>query len=161
MLRIHLQIIRIMRRMQKLSYPGRTGSMRKLPEKPDNRKERPMDITIIAAFIAAMGIPSAITGFCFWLLQRKIQKRDDEEKKEREARQKKMDQRESAREKNEIYMIKSIGAAIALAEATAKAVQRIPDAKCNGDMHQALEYAQQVKHEQKDFLNEQALKNLY
>ena len=120
-----------------------------------------MDITIIAAFIAAMGIPSSITGFCFWLLQRKIQKRDDEEKKEREARQKKMDQRESAREKNEIYMIKSIGAAIALAEATAKAVQRIPDAKCNGDMHQALEYAQQVKHEQKDFLNEQALKNLY
>lgn len=98
-----------------------------------------MDITLIAAFIAAMGIPSAITGFCFWLLQRKIQKRDDEEKKEREARQKKMDQRESAREKNEIYMIKSIGAAIALAEATAKAVQRIPDAKCNGDIPDGTE----------------------
>ena len=43
--------------------------------------------------------------------------------------------------------------AIALAEATAKAVQRIPDAKCNGDMHAALEYAQKVKHEQKDFFH--------
>lgn len=41
------------------------------------------------------------------------------------------------------------------------AVQRIPDAKCNGDMHAALEYAQKVKHEQKDFLREQALENLH
>lgn len=37
------------------------------------------------------------------------------------------------------------------------AVQQIPDAHCNGDMHAALDYAQQVKHEKKDFLNGQAL----
>ena len=37
----------------------------------------------------------------------------------------------------------------------------IPDAKCNGDMHAALDYAQKVKHEQKDFLNSQALHQLY
>ena len=47
-----------------------------------------------------------------------------------------------------------------LGEATARAVQRIPDAHCNGDMHAALDYAQKVKHEQKDFLNEQALKQI-
>lgn len=115
----------------------------------------------IATLIAAMSIPSAFTGFCFWLLQRKIQKRDDAEKQAREERQKQMDERDAAREQNEIYMIKSIGAAIALGEATARAVQRIPDAHCNGDMHAALEYAQQIKHDQKNFLNEQALKNLY
>ena len=51
-------------------------------------------------------------------------------------------------------------ASLALGEATARAVQRIPDAHCNGDMHAALDYAQKVKHEQKDFLNEQALKQI-
>ena len=48
-------------------------------------------------------------------------------------------------------------AAIALAEATAKAVQRIPDAKCNGDMHAALDYAAKIKHAQKDFLTSQGI----
>ncbi|RJW30148.1 serine/threonine protein kinase [Anaerobutyricum hallii] len=114
-----------------------------------------MDIT---AFVVAMSIPSAITAFCFWLLERKIQHRDKVEAEAREKRQKEVDERERAREKNEIYIIKSVGAAIALGEATAKAVARIPDAHCNGDMHAALDYAQQVKHEQKDFITEQAIK---
>lgn len=111
--------------------------------------------------VAAMSIPSAITGFCFWLLESKINKRQEEETKQREERQKLQDERESAREKHILYLVKIVGASIALGEATARAVQRIPDAHCNGDMHAALEYAQQVKHEQKDFINEQALKNLY
>lgn len=33
----------------------------------------------------------------------------------------------------------------------------IPDAHCNGDMHAALDYAKKIKHEQKDFLQEQAV----
>lgn len=115
----------------------------------------------IETLIVAMSIPSAITGFCFWLLERRITKRDSEEKTEREERQRSMDEREAAREKHILYLVKSVGASLALGEATARAVQRIPDAKCNGDMHAALEYAQQVKHEQKDFINEQALKNMY
>ena len=100
--------------------------------------------------IAAMSIPSAITGFCFWLLERRI------EKKERKA-----DEREDARKELDIVLIKSTGAAIALGEATARAVQRIPDAHCNGDMHNALEYATQVKHEQKDYLTRQGVESLY
>ena len=58
-------------------------------------------------------------------------------------------------------MIKGTSAAIALGEATARAVQRIPDAHCNGDMHAALEYATRVKHEQKDFLTKQGIHALY
>ena len=42
-------------------------------------------------------------------------------------------------------------------KATAEAVARIPDANCNGDMHAALDYAKKVKHEQKDFMNRQAV----
>ena len=97
-----------------------------------------------------MSIPSAITGFCFWLLERRIAK------KERKA-----DEREEAKKELDIVLIKSTGAAIALGEATAKAVQRIPDAHCNGDMRNALEYATQVKHEQKDYLTRQGVESLY
>ena len=114
-----------------------------------------MDMTTI---VVAASIPSAFTGFCFWLIEQNLKKRADNEKEEREERQKQLDEREQIREKNELCIINSVNAAIALGEATARAVQRIPDVHCNGDMHAALDYAQKVKHEQKNFLNEQALK---
>ena len=60
-----------------------------------------------------------------------------------------------------LLVIQSSSAAIALGEATAKAVQRIPDAHCNGDMHAALDYAAKVKHEQKEFLSAQGIHALY
>lgn len=113
-----------------------------------------------AAIIVAASIPSAITGFCFWLIEQNIQKRSEKEEVERQKRQKEVDERERVREKNELCIINSVNASLALGEATARAVQRIPDAHCNGDMRAALEYAQKVKHEQKDFLNEQALKSI-
>ena len=110
--------------------------------------------TLLTTVLVSMSIPSAITGFFRWQLERKIIKRDakreDEEKKKDEARK-----------QNELITIKSINAAIALGEATARAVQRIPDAKCNGDMHAALEYATRIKHEQKDFLTKQGIDHLY
>ena len=100
--------------------------------------------------IIAMGVPSAITGFCFWMMEKKIEKR-----------QKEQDKKDEARKQNEIIVLKGVNAAIALGEATAWAVQRIPDAHCNGDMHQALEYAEKIKHEQKDFLTEQGVEAIY
>lgn len=104
--------------------------------------------------------PIGIDRLLFWLIEQSIQKRADKEKEEREERQKEVDAREKVREKNELCIINCVNASLALGEATARAVQRIPDAHCNGDMHAALEYAQKVKHEQKDFLNEQALKQI-
>ena len=116
-----------------------------------------MDIT---AIIIAASIPSAITGFCFWLIERNIKKQDKKREAEEEARREDMERRENLRQQQEFYLVQGVNAAIALGEATAKAVQRIPDAHCNGDMHAALDYAQKVKHEQKNFLNEQALKHI-
>lgn len=115
--------------------------------------------------LLAIGLPSAfmsgLVGLFFWNLQRKITKRDAEAA-EKEARREEVEaQREEARKKNELNTIHAIGAAIALGEATARAVQRIPDAHCNGDMHAALDYAQRVKHEQKDFLTEQGVQAIY
>lgn len=115
-----------------------------------------MDWTLLVT----MGIPSGITAFCFGLLQWKINKRYAASEAARKEQQEKAEEAEKNREKYQMYLIKSVGASIALGEATAKAVQRIPDANCNGDMHAALEYAAKVKHEQKDFLTQQAIESL-
>ena len=104
----------------------------------------------IMTLILAMSIPSAITGFCFWLMERRI------DRGERER-----DKKDEARRKNEVIIIESVNAAIALGEATARAVQRIPDAHCNGDMHGALEYATSIKHKHKAFITEQGIDALY
>ena len=103
-----------------------------------------MDVT---ALIVAMSIPSAITGFCFWMLQKHLEKRE-----------KRQDEKEAAREKNEILMVKSIGAAIALGEATATALK---NGHANGETEAALQYAREIKHEQKDFLTEQGIRGIY
>ncbi len=58
-------------------------------------------------------------------------------------------------------LFKQCDASITLAVATAKAVQRIPDAHCNGDMHAALEYAAKVKHEQEDFIAKLGIKSMH
>ena len=112
-----------------------------------------IDIAQLAAFL---GVPTAVTGLFFWLLKRRIDKREDE-RAEIERAWKELD----------VALIK--GAAIALGEATAKAVQRIPDAHCNGvrpldelrDMSEALHYASEVKHSQKDFLMKQGVEHLH
>ena len=104
----------------------------------------------ILAFIGAMGIPSAVMGFIVWRLEKRISKQEE-----------KIEAREKAREDLMLLQVQNTRAAVALAEATARAVKRIPDAKCNGDMDAALEYAAEIKHKQKDFLAEQGIRALW
>lgn len=111
--------------------------------------------------ILAMGIPSAVTAFCFWLIERRIKKRDTADQKKREQRQHDIDEKDKIREESQFLILQAVNASIALAEATAKAVQRIPDAHCNGDMHAALDYATEIKHKQKEFLLKQGIQNIY
>lgn len=101
----------------------------------------------IAQLVALMGIPSAITGLCFWLIQRRLTKRDEE-----------LDRRDAARERNEALLVRSVGAAIALGEATATALK---NGHANGETEAALEYAKRIKDEQKDFLTEQGIHAIY
>ena len=77
------------------------------------------------------------------------------QKELQEAREK-----ERARQKYEVYMIKGIMASNTLSEATARAVQRIPDAHCNGDMETALEEEEKVKKEIQLFLAKQGVNNI-
>ena len=103
----------------------------------------------VAAFIVAMGIPSAIMGLIVWRVERRIDKHDED-----------LEAKNKAQKELILILIKGTRASIALGEATAKAVQRIPDAHCNGDMHDALDYAVKIKHEQKDFLAKQGVNAL-
>ena len=119
-----------------------------------------MDFATVWPYLIAAGIPTAVTGFFFWMIQRRIQKRDERDRKERDERQKEVDERYNQRLEYETCQINMIMASMSLAEATARAVERIPDAHCNGDMHRALDYATKVKNDQKDFLRKKAIESL-
>jgi len=101
---------------------------------------------LVAAFIVAMGIPSAVMGLITWRLKGRI-----------EDHKKAQDDKNDGQKELALILVQSTRAAIALGEATARAVQRIPDAHCNGDMHAALEYATDIKHRQKEFLDKQGI----
>lgn len=109
-----------------------------------------MDVgALVVAFIAAMGVPSALMGLIVWRLKGRI------EDNEKAHKQKNDGQKELI-----LILVQSTRASIALGEATARAVQRIPDAHCNGDMHSALDYATDIKHKQKEFLDRQGISTL-
>ncbi len=130
----------------------------------------------VGEIAAICGIPSALTvaivGFFVWLLERSIVKREtaraEEEAKREKARaaeEAKLEaeraKQENSRKAFEKNLLATSNAALALGEATARAVQRIPDAHCNGDMHAALNYAAKIKHEQRDFLAAQGIDNIF
>ena len=116
--------------------------------------------TLLIAFVAAMGLPSAITGFCFWLLEMKIKKRDEEAKEAAKKKEQEEAEKDRKRREYEQCQLNMTVSCMALAEATAKAVQRIPEAHCNGDMDGALHYAEKIKNEQREFLRKQAIDSL-
>lgn len=116
---------------------------------------------MLETILLAAGIPSAIMGFIVWYLQHKITIRDQERAKELEEERKRMDQREKNVEKLMLMIMNTSRATNVLAEATARAVQRIPDAQCNGDMTAALELAAKYQKEEKDFLMNQGIQNIF
>lgn len=101
-------------------------------------------------FMIAMGIPTAITGLLVWWLKKYIDKRD-----------KKAEEREENMKKLMLIIMKTSEANNVLAEATARAVQRIPDAKCNGDMKSALEKTAVIHTEEQEFLVDLGVKHIF
>lgn len=112
---------------------------------------------LILTFIGAAGIPAAVVGFAVWMMQQKILKRDKQREEDNLRYRKEREEKEQAREQFEINLLEQLNATMALSEATAKAVQRIPDAHCNGDMHAALKYAEETKRKQKEFLQKKGI----
>lgn len=101
-------------------------------------------------FVIAMGIPTAITGILVWWLKKYIDKRELH-----------AEEREKNTERLMMLIMQTSRANNVLAEATARAVQRIPDAKCNGDMKAALAKAAEIQKEEQQFLMDQGVKHIF
>ena len=106
--------------------------------------------SLLVTLLVAMGIPSAITAFTVHRLQKKLDKRDalNEEKGKNTERM-------------ILLTAQNSRATYALVEATAKAVQRIPVAHCNGDMTAALKRAKELQMEEQQFLIDQGVKRIF
>lgn len=99
--------------------------------------------SLIVAFVAAMGVPSAIMGLIVWRFKVRV-----------EAREAVQEKKNADQQQLFLLIVQSTRASIALGEATAHAMQR---GHTNGDMEAALKYAADIKHKQKDFLAEQGI----
>ena len=104
----------------------------------------------VVGILVAMGIPTAVTGFLVWWLKRHIDRRDA-----------KAEEREQNTEKLMLMIMQTSRATNVLAEATARAVQRIPDAHCNGDMTDALKKAEEIQKEEQQFLIDQGVRHIF
>lgn len=100
--------------------------------------------------LLAMGIPTTITGMLAWWIQRQI-----------ESREARLEEQQKNTEKLMLMIMQTGRATNVLAEATARAVQRIPDAHCNGDMKSALERAASIQKEEQEFLINQGVKHVF
>lgn len=100
--------------------------------------------------ILLFGVPSAITGLGIWLIKRKI------EKNERQYNEKENNLQDLV-----LMMLQTTRANAVGITAVAKAIQRIPDAHCNGDMTKALEYMKAVQEKEKDFLMDKGVKHIF
>ena len=98
-----------------------------------------------AVLFAFVSVPCLVAVVCAWKLHQWETARNE---------------RDDARKQNDFLLIKGLGAAIALGEATAKTVQRnMPGS--NGEMSEALLYAREIKREQKEFLQRQGIESLH
>ena len=104
----------------------------------------------ILEIILMFGVPTAITGFGIWLIKRKL------EKNERQYNEK-----ESNLQDLVLMMLQTTRANAVGITAVAKAIQRIPDAHCNGDMTKALEYMKTIQEKEKDFLMDKGVKHIF
>lgn len=103
----------------------------------------------IGEIVVAAGIPSAIVsaviGIAIWALKRRIEKAEQR----REEREEKLDW---DRIQYEMLLVKTLRSSMQLSKAVASAVEKIPDAHCNGEMHQALEAAGAAEQELNEYM---------
>lgn len=100
-----------------------------------------MDIWVI---LLAWGVPSAIAGTVVGIMFKRFEKRMDDERK--------------ARRDFERFQVKGLCATMKVCEANAIALQ---NGRCNGETHAALEYMQEVKRDQRDFLMSQGINHIF
>lgn len=104
----------------------------------------------IAELLLLFGIPSAITGLGIWWFKRRV-----------EASEKKNQEQQENIEALIMMIVQSSKANQIGITAIARAVQRIPDAKCNGDMTAALAEIEKIQQQEKQFLINKGIKYIF
>lgn len=106
---------------------------------------------IASAILSCVSIiVSAVVGLLVGRLTKRIAQSDEVK-----------DKKDQARLEHSALMMQLTMASLALGIATAEAVQRIPDTNCNGDMHEALNFAKDAKKEYRDFQQRQTAEHLH
>lgn len=100
--------------------------------------------------LALFGIPSTITGLGVWWFKRRVE----------ESERKNAEQQKNI-ESLILMIVQSSKANSIGITAIAKAVQRIPDAQCNGDMTKALEEMEEIQKKEKQFLIDKGVKYIF
>lgn len=108
-----------------------------------------------------MFAPTTISGVLVWWFKREIERKDKEKEEAVKKREAEKEAREARIEELMLLNYRETRATNILAVATAKAVQRIPDAHCNGDMTSALAEAAAIQREEKDFLVNNGIKHIF
>lgn len=108
-----------------------------------------MELTI-AQLITVFGIPTTITGLGVWWFKRRLE-RNEAKAKEHEANL----------EALVLMMMQSTRANTVGITAIAKAIQRIPDAHCNGDMTTALEEMENIQKKEQQFVLDKGIKYIF
>jgi hypothetical protein len=107
-------------------------------------------MTIDIQLLLTFGIPSAITGLGIWWLKRKIEQNEAKAK-----------EHEQNLEALVLMMMNSTRANTVGITAIARAVQRIPDAQCNGDMTAALEEMEVIQQKEKQFIMDKGIRYIF
>lgn len=106
---------------------------------------------ILQVILLAAGIPSAVCGglvaFLFWKLKRQIERNEAAQRK-----------RDEARLEFEMYQVNMTSALAGLGKANALAIKR---GQCNGETTAALEWLEEVKHDQRRFLVKHGVEHIY
>lgn len=108
-----------------------------------------MELTI-AQLIAVFGIPSAITGLAIWWMKRRIEKNEAKAK-----------EHEENLEALVLMMMQTTRANTVGITAIARAIQRIPDAQCNGDMTAALDEMEKIQKKEQQFIIDKGIKYIF
>ena len=91
-------------------------------------------------------VPSLFCGILLWYVARRFQKQDKVE-----------EEREKARTRNNVLILKGVSASLSLGEATAEAIET---QHWNGEMQDARAFAKQTKRDIEDFMMQQGSEHL-
>lgn len=104
----------------------------------------------VVELLLLFGVPSAITGLGVWWFKRRV-----------EQSEKKTQEQQQNIEALIMMIVQSSKANQIGITAIAKAVQRIPDAHCNGDMTAALVEMEKIQQQEKQFLINKGIKYIF